>query len=295
MSEAELRGIVEEIVRNVVDKELASQKEQLTYLIAKRHDMPTETTKVDVIVAANWKMNKTVQEMEEFFKKFRSLYKPSPNVRVLVCPPSYLLLPTSQQIKDTQIYLGAQNMHYELKGAFTGELSPSMLLDAGCQYVILGHSERRHIFQEDDELINKKVISALKNGLKPLLCVGETLDERKDGSTFRVVKNQLLGGLQEIDLERVSNVVLAYEPVWAIGTGVNATPEQAQEVHEYIREILTTVYNHQVAQKLRILYGGSVKPENARDLITQPDVDGSLIGGASLDPDKFNEIIELSK
>ncbi|MFX1511783.1 MAG: triose-phosphate isomerase [Promethearchaeota archaeon] len=295
MSEAELRGIVEDIVRDVVDKEIEAQKEQLTNSLATRHDNPSETEEVEIIIAANWKMNKNVQEMETFLKKFKSLYTPSPKIRVLICPPSYLLLLTSQQLIGTQIYLGAQNMHYESQGAFTGEISPTMLLDAGCQYVILGHSERRHIFGEDDKLINKKVNAALKNGINPILCIGETLEQRKEGSTFRIVKNQLLGGLQEIGIEKVSNVVVAYEPVWSIGTGITATPEQAQKVHEYIREILTTVYNHQVAQKLRILYGGSVKPENARALITQPDVDGSLIGGASLDPVKFNDIIDVSQ
>lgn len=295
MSEAELRGIVEDIVRDVVDKEIEAQKEQLTNSLATRHDKPSETEEVEIIIAANWKMNKNVQEMETFLKKFKSLYTPSPKIRVLICPPSYLLLLTSQQLIGTQIYLGAQNMHYESQGAFTGEISPTMLLDAGCQYVILGHSERRHIFGEDDKLINKKVNAALKNGINPILCIGETLEQRKEGSTFRIVKNQLLGGLQEIGIEKVSNVVVAYEPVWSIGTGITATPEQAQKVHEYIREILTTVYNHQVAQKLRILYGGSVKPENARALITQPDVDGSLIGGASLDPVKFNDIIDVSQ
>lgn len=211
---------------------------------------------------------------------------------VMIAPPFPFLLPVKEQLKGTKVFLGAQNMHYEDKGAFTGEVSPLMLRSVGCTHVILGHSERRQYFKEDDEFINKKLLSALKTGLVPVLCIGETLEEREQGKTFEVVKRQLINGLNGIDsLEDPEGLLIAYEPVWAIGTGRNATPEQAQEVHAFIRENLRSLLRSEAPEGIRILYGGSVTPENIDALMAERDVDGALVGGASLDAAKFSRII----
>jgi triosephosphate isomerase len=197
----------------------------------------------------------------------------------------------AQEIVGTSIKLGAQNMYWEAKGAFTGEISAAMLKSAGCEYVILGHSERRQYFHETDAFVNKKIVAAFENGLVPIVCVGETLAERQGGQTNQVVETQVRGCLANLPAEQVSKLVIAYEPVWAIGTGMVATTEQAQEVHAMIRELVSRIYSEQVAQSMRIQYGGSMKPDNAAQLLSQSDIDGGLIGGASLDAKSFLEIV----
>ena len=251
--------------------------------------MKSTSIRMKPLIAANWKMNKSIKEADSFIKDFKKLYAPN-KAEVLICPPFTILQYLSWKIKGTDIKVGAQNMHFEEKGAFTGEISPLMLKDAGCEYVILGHSERRQHFKEDDEIINKKVKSALKNGLKPILCIGETLKQREKNETMKIIKNQLIRCLKNINENEVRTIVVAYEPVWAIGTGRNATPEQAQEVHSYIRKLLSDSYGSSVADKIRIIYGGSVKPENAKELLSMEDINGALVGGASLDAKSFAEI-----
>ena len=245
-----------------------------------------------LIVAANWKMHMDKRSTVEFAQAFDPPARD--DLDVVVCPPSYLLSLLKESLGDKPVAVGAQNMHPESKGAFTGELSPLMLADAGCSHVILGHSERRHVFGETDEQINPKVAAALGAGLAPILCVGETLDQREDGATMRVVTNQLTLGLNRISINEVRPLIIAYEPVWAIGTGRVATPEQAQDVHAHIRGVLKQLYSYNVARDTRILYGGSVKPDNAGELALQPDVDGFLVGGAGLKVDSFTEIIRNS-
>ena len=183
-------------------------------------------------------------------------------------------------------------MHFADEGAFTGEISPLMLKELNCEYVILGHSERRQHFKEDDDLINKKVIAALKNNLKPILCIGETLKQRKNNQTFNIIKNQLINSLKNISKNNILKVVIAYEPVWAIGTGVNATPKQAEEVHVFIRSLLSEKYDKKTAEETRVLYGGSVKPENIKDLMKEENIDGALVGGASLSAESFAKIVK---
>jgi triosephosphate isomerase (TIM) len=197
-------------------------------------------------------------------------------------------------IEGSVIKLGAQNMHFEDKGAFTGEISASMLNSVGCEYVILGHSERRTIFNENDEMINLKIKKAIEKGLKPIFCIGETLDEREKGITKDVVKRQVEKGLQGVSSNEMKNIMIAYEPVWAIGTGKTATPEQAQEVHEFIRSLVNQIFSKSISESLVIQYGGSVKPENATELLSQKDIDGALVGGACLKAESFLGIIEGS-
>lgn len=245
--------------------------------------------RIKPLIAANWKMNKGIKDSDSFLKEFNKLFS-SNNVEVLLCPPFTILQHVSALLKNNVIKLGSQNMHFEEKGAFTGEISASMVKELGCEYVILGHSERRQHFNEDNEFINKKIKSALKNGLKPILCIGETLKERESDSTMKIIKDQLLGCLKNIDEKEIKNMVIAYEPVWAIGTGKNATPEQAQEVHSYIRKLLEESYEKLIASKTRIIYGGSVKPENAKELLSMNDINGALVGGASLDAKSFAQI-----
>ena len=212
-------------------------------------------------------------------------------VDVAVCPPTVYLAAVRSALGDSAVGLGAQNAYHESSGAFTGETSIGMLADIGCQYVILGHSERRNVIGESNELINRKVKAALVGGLKPILCVGELLEQREAGQTLAVVTEQFNGSLADISAEQMNNIVLAYEPVWAIGTGKTASPEQAQEVHFDLRKIMAERYNSDVAQSVRILYGGSVKPANAAELLSQTDIDGALVGGASLKADSFMQII----
>lgn len=243
------------------------------------------------LVAGNWKMYSDRASAIALARSLASETWRNENVEVAICPPAPFLLVVHEEIASSPIALGAQNMHFEKSGAFTGEVSPLMLKDCGCKYVILGHSERRHIFGEEDELINRKVISALANGLCPILCVGETLSQREKGETQQVVAGQLRHGLVGVRPEHMRDVVIAYEPVWAIGTGHVATPEQAEEVHRYLRGQLTEMCGNDLAQSIRIQYGGSVKAENAAGLMGQPNVDGALVGGASLKDQEFIEIV----
>ncbi|TCK06499.1 triose-phosphate isomerase [Phorcysia thermohydrogeniphila] len=244
-----------------------------------------------LLIAGNWKMHKTVQEAVELVRELKNLVSDVNDRDILVCPPFTALYAVKKELEGSNIALGAQNMFYEEKGAFTGEISPLMIKDVGCSYVILGHSERRHIFGETDELINKKVLSAARHGLIPILCVGETLQEREEGKTKDVVERQVREGLK--GLNETSEFVIAYEPVWAIGTGKTATPELAEEVHSFIREVLSEMFGAEKADSVRILYGGSVKPENAAGLLRQPNIDGSLVGGASLKAESFAKIIKF--
>ena len=243
------------------------------------------------LIAGNWKMHKTVEEARKFFEVFlKKLEEKAVDREIMIAPPFTCMFACAEAVKGSIVKLGAQNACWEPKGAFTGEISPEMLKEFGVKYVIIGHSERRHIFGETDELINKRVKGVFSAGLVPVLCVGETLEEREAGKTFDVVKNQLEEGLKGLSGVNGENLVIAYEPVWAIGTGKTATPLQAQEVHQFIRERLKDLFGEKVSQQIRILYGGSVKPENAGSILEQPDIDGVLVGGASLDPEKFYEI-----
>jgi len=239
------------------------------------------------LIAGNWKMN---TDRAAAIKLARGVVDGAglyANVDLLVCPPFVNLFPVSEIVKGTPVALGAQNMYHEPNGAFTGETSAAMLLDAGCTYVILGHSERRHILGETDAAVNRKTLAALAAGLGPIVCVGETLDERESGQTTAVIRRQFDGSLANVSGDQIEKVVIAYEPVWAIGTGKVATPDQAEEVHAHLRELLTRRYNDRSSANARILYGGSVKPSNARELLSQPNIDGALVGGASLNPDDF--------
>ncbi|HCJ12002.1 MAG: triose-phosphate isomerase [Verrucomicrobia bacterium GWF2_51_19] len=245
------------------------------------------------LIAGNWKMNKTAAEAEELTRGILAEIGKVTDVNVVICPPFTALERVSKVLGNSTIQLGAQNMHFEPSGAFTGEISAEMLRNSFCKFVILGHSERRAYFKESDELINKKVLSALHNKIKPILCVGETLEEREKGKMLSVIKKQVLGGLAEVSKEVAEEVVVAYEPVWAIGTGKTATPEMAQEVHGAIRKMLAQLFGP-VSEKIRILYGGSMKPENAKELLAQPDIDGGLIGGAALKASSFAELVKIA-
>jgi triosephosphate isomerase len=247
------------------------------------------------VIAGNWKMNNDLKGSEKLIVDLKSLLQNGkPNCDVIICPPFTSLSEASKLLKGSIIKLGAQNMYFEESGAFTGEVSASMLKSVGCEYVILGHSERRTIFNESDEVINSKIKKALAAGLKPIFCVGELLEERENGSTNDVVKRQVLKGLEEISANDMNNIIVAYEPVWAIGTGKTATPAQAQEVHEFIRDLIEISYSLEVAENLVIQYGGSVKPDNAKELLSQKDIDGALVGGACLKADSFMGIIKAA-
>jgi triosephosphate isomerase (TIM) len=243
------------------------------------------------IVAGNWKMFKTVPEAVALASAVKEALPSGCSTEVIMCPPFVNLTSVAAAIANSPVKLGAQNMYWEERGAFTGEVSADMLKSAGCQYVILGHSERRQYFGETDATVNKKIKRALLSGLIPIVCVGETLEQRKAGDTEKVVGEQVKGCLADINAEQAQTLVVAYEPVWAIGTGVTATTEQAQEVHRFIRTLLASMYNETVAQAIRIQYGGSMKPENAGQLLSQADIDGGLIGGASLDAASFIKIV----
>jgi len=246
-----------------------------------------------LLIAGNWKMHKTVPEAVSLVRELKELLKDVKDRDVLVCPPFTALYPVREELKGSSIYLGAQNMFYEEEGAYTGEISPLMLKDLNCSFVIIGHSERRRIFKEDDELINKKVLSAVRHKITPILCVGETLEERESGETEKVVERQLKRGLRGISED--DEFVIAYEPVWAIGTGKSATPQMAQEVHLFIRGVLGELFSKEKAFQVRILYGGSVKPENAKSLLEMEDIDGALVGGASLKADSFSKIVKFEE
>jgi len=244
------------------------------------------------VIAGNWKMYKDVNESIEFVKELVLKQNSIPdNVDVIICTPFTSLYAVSQIVKDSKVMLGAQNMFYEDQGAYTGEISPLMLKSTGCKYVILGHSERRTYFGETDDIVNKKVKKAIEKDLTPIMCIGETLQERESGITNQIVEKQVRGGLNGLSPEEISKIIIAYEPVWAIGTGKTATPAQAQDVHKFIRDLISKISNDKVASNLIIQYGGSMKPENAKELLSQPDIDGGLIGGACLKVDSFYGII----
>jgi len=246
------------------------------------------------LVAGNWKMNKTIGEAVELVGAVKDATANVDDVDILVCPTFTALQAVAAQVKDSNIALGAQNMYWEEKGAFTGEISPVMLKDVGCRYVILGHSERRGHFGETDETVNLKCKKALKEQLTPIVCVGEKLEQREAKQTDAVVTTQIEQSLAGLG-EQLADVVVAYEPVWAIGTGKTATPEQAQEVHVLIRALVRKLANDAIGDGIRILYGGSVKPDNAEDLFSQADIDGGLIGGAALQAEPFLKIIEAAR
>ncbi len=240
-----------------------------------------------VLIAGNWKMNTTRVPAVALAEGIAEKANDFDSLDLAVCPPSCYLDAVGRAIAGSKVGLGAQNMYHEREGAYTGEISAAMLCDLGCRYVILGHSERRHILGETDGAINQKVLAALAAGLTPIVCVGELLAEREAGQTFAVIGRQFDGSLAGLSAEQMSNVVIAYEPVWAIGTGKVATPQQAEEVHLALRKLIEKRYNEGLAKGVRIQYGGSVKPENAAELLKQPDIDGALVGGASLKVDLF--------
>lgn len=249
-----------------------------------------------LFIAGNWKMNCGPDETATLLQGIKKKCGSMPGkVDGLVCPPMISLTTAADELADfSGISLGAQNVHYEDNGAFTGEVSTQMLNEINCEYVILGHSERRQYFGETDKTVNIKANKALEDGLKPIICVGESLDQRKDGNHEKVVRKQVQAALVGVEDEDADNLVVAYEPLWAIGTGETASPDQAQEMHEKIRSMIADLYDDETAEQIRILYGGSMKPHNAEELLSQPDVDGGLIGGASLKADSFTEIIEIA-
>ena len=242
------------------------------------------------LIAANWKMHKTNQEAKAFMAELLPKIAELKDVDVLVCPPFTLINAVDQGREGSQVLLGAQNMYFEEKGAFTGEVSPAMLKDLSCEFVILGHSERRWVFGESDELINKKVLAAFSKGLIPVLCVGEKLEEREKNLTDQVILNQLEKNLKGVSEQHLRGIVIAYEPVWAIGTGKNATTKDAKDAIALIREFIHSRYGSETAAKVRILYGGSVKPENISTYMEQDGIDGALVGGASLEADSFAKL-----
>ena len=244
------------------------------------------------IIAANWKMNMTIGETESFFSTFLRELGDERKVEVVIVPPYLALAKASEILRTAQgVKLGAQNMHWEKPGAYTGEVCAAMLRDVFVNYVVLGHSERRTFFGETDEIVNKKTHAAHANALRPIVCIGETLAERDGGLVEKVLDTQIRGSLAGLTADQLEETVIAYEPVWAIGTGRTATPQQAQDAHAFIRKTLAEVWGQSSADKVRIQYGGSVKPANAAELMSQPDIDGALVGGASLDPRGFAEIV----
>jgi triosephosphate isomerase len=246
------------------------------------------------IIAGNWKMHKTVHEAENLVKDMLLEIPDLSNTDVVFCPPFTALYKVAELVSNTSIRVGAQDMHWEKEGAFTGEISATMLRDVYCRYVILGHSERRQFFGETNLTVNRKTKAALAANLRPIVCVGETLAEREKEDFKAIVRKQLLESLDGVASEHTDELVIAYEPVWAIGTGKNATPSQAQEVHASIRSTLSELFGSKKSKKVRIQYGGSVKPTNALELLTQPDIDGALVGGASLEARSFAAIIRAA-
>jgi triosephosphate isomerase len=246
-------------------------------------------------IAGNWKMNKTVAEACDLVRELKVAISGVEGVEVAIAPPFTALYAVRRELQDSAIHLAAQNFFWEEKGAYTGEVSPGMLKEIGCLYVIIGHSERRQLFGETDETVNRRIKAAVGHGLKPIFCVGETLREREEGQTFTVIERQVEGGLRGIGEEGGKDLVVAYEPVWAIGTGKTATPQQAEEVHRFIREKIERIYSRQIAEGIRIQYGGSVTPENIKGLMAQRDIDGALVGGASLRSETFSRIVRFKE
>jgi len=243
------------------------------------------------LIAGNWKMHKTGAEAARTAQQLKELVSDASGVEVMIAPPFTALFQVAMEISGSAICLGAQNMYWEPKGAFTGEIAPAMLKDLGCRYVIIGHSERRQYFGETDRSVNRKIRAAVEADLAPVLCIGETESERVLEQTFSVLDKQIKNGLDSFVLKDLQSLVLAYEPVWAIGTGKTATKEQAQEAHAYIRGRIAEWVDDGLARNVRILYGGSVKPSNVKELMAMPDVDGALVGGASLDPETFSQLV----
>lgn len=243
------------------------------------------------IIAANWKMNKTKMESLEFVGKFAQLLPQIENTEIVIAPPFTSLDALRKALKDTDIKLAAQNVYYKESGAYTGEISTSMLKELDCEYVMVGHSERRQMFGETNQSVNKKIEQVVEKSMLPILCVGEDLEQRKAEETESVIKEELSGGLEGLDAQHISQMIIAYEPIWAIGTGETASPLDADSGAGFIREVITKLYDKESAKALRVLYGGSVKPRNVVDLMTPPNVDGALVGGASLDPQRFAQII----
>lgn len=248
-----------------------------------------------IVIAGNWKMYKTNEEAVKVLRELKDLTKDIKNVEIVIGAPFTALSDAVKAVEGSNIKIAAENVYPKLEGAFTGEISPSMLKAIGVSHVIIGHSERREIFKETDEFINEKVKAALENGLIPIFCIGEKLEERENGKTLEVNSNQVRKGLKDLTKEEAKRVIVAYEPVWAIGTGKTATPEMAQETHKEIRKVLADMFGQEVANEMTIQYGGSMKPENAKDLLGQTDIDGGLVGGASLKADSFFEIIKAAK
>lgn len=242
-------------------------------------------------ICGNWKLNKTIAEAVAFVEALKGNIAEVKDVEVGIGAPFTCLSALSKACEGTAIKSGAEDCYWEESGAFTGEVAPSMIKDAGCSFVIIGHSERRQFFGETDETVNKKTKAALAAGLQAIVCVGELLEERENGTTNDVVKKQTIGGLEGLSATDMENVVIAYEPVWAIGTGKVATPDQAQEVHAFIRSVVADMFSNEVAAGLRIQYGGSVKPDNVKELMSCPDVDGALVGGAALAADSFEKLV----
>ncbi|RLD11278.1 MAG: triose-phosphate isomerase [Chlamydiae bacterium] len=247
------------------------------------------------VIAGNWKMNKTISEALDLVNDLKSRLTNVDDVTIIVCPTFLCIKSVADALGNSNIHVGAQNMFWETSGAYTAEVSGEMLLEAGAEYVIIGHSERRQYFGETNETVNKKVKKALALGLKPIVCVGEMLEDREAGNTEKVVDDHLTNGLAGVSADEMKNVIVAYEPVWAIGTGKTATPEQAQEVHAFIRNRIAELWNEETAEAVVIQYGGSMKPGNVKELLAQKDIDGGLIGGAALKADSFEELAKFNK
>jgi triosephosphate isomerase len=245
------------------------------------------------IMAGNWKMNKTISEAIDFIRQLKALVADVRGIDIVVAPTFTALRAVSREIEGGNIELAAQDVFWESSGAYTGEISPGMLKDVGCRYVIIGHSERRQYFGETNESVHKKITACLAMGLYPIVCVGETLEEREAGKTFDVVKIQVIQCLEGFSREEMERITIAYEPIWAIGTGKTAAPQQAEEVHAFIREQMGQMTNRQISEGVRIQYGGSVNPDNISDLMLQPNIDGALVGGASLKADAFSRIVKF--
>ncbi len=245
------------------------------------------------IIAGNWKMNKTTAEARDLAAKLIPLVSSARDREIVLAPAFTALQAVSDTIRGTNMVVSAQNLFWEDKGAFTGEISAEMLLDLGCKYVIIGHSERRQYFGETDETVNRKIRQALNKGLLPIVCVGELLSERDAGKAHEVIDRQVTGALKGVTAAEMSKIVVAYEPVWAIGTGKTVTPDQANEIHAFIRQKIKSLYSNEVAEGLRIQYGGSVTPENVTALMNKPDIDGALVGGASLKPESFAALVNF--
>lgn len=243
------------------------------------------------LIVANWKMYKTISEAVNIVASIKAGIHKATECGVVICPPFTTLAAVGQVLKGSPLELGAQDMHPEAEGAFTGEISPLMLKELGCRYVILGHSERRNHFHETDEFVNRKVRAALKFNIVPIVCMGETLEDREARRAFEAVKSQFEGSLRDLNEDDIQRIVIAYEPVWAIGTGRTATPEQAEQMHSYIRRLLHEKYGEENSSRTLILYGGSVRPENMTALMQKPNVDGALVGGASLKAESFTQIV----